>query len=149
MFIRCFKQLVFGGIKMVRKGLGQKIIAWVSIARLQFYPMTWLAYTVGALAQANLSKGLNLSLYLFGYLILFLIEFCTILTNEYYDYETDRLNDNFSMFTGGTRVIVDGRLSFQEVKLGIILLLFLILIIGAHINLIMWPETRNSMAILI
>jgi 1,4-dihydroxy-2-naphthoate octaprenyltransferase len=115
---------------MNAKSVERKFFAWVSIARLQFYPMTWLAYTLGAVAQSTISKGFNAGLYLLGYLVLFLIELCTILVNEYNDYETDRLNDNFSIFTGGTRVIVDGRLSFQEVKRGIIFLLLLIPLLG-------------------
>ena len=85
--------------------IGVKFFSWLRIARLQFYPMTWLDYTMGAVAESSVSKEFKLSLYLVGYLILFLIEFCTILVNEYNDYETDRRNNNFSMFTGGTRTI--------------------------------------------
>jgi 1,4-dihydroxy-2-naphthoate octaprenyltransferase len=99
----------------------KKIVAWIRIARLQFYPMTWLAYTVGAVAQAESSGRFILDRYLLGYLILFLIEFCTILANEYYDFDSDRQNPNYSIFTGGTRVLVEGRLSFREVRAGVLI----------------------------
>jgi 1,4-dihydroxy-2-naphthoate octaprenyltransferase len=98
---------------------GEKLFAWVKIARLQFYPMTWLAYSLGAVAQSVVSGRFSLGIYLLGYLVLFLIEFCTILANEYFDYESDRQNLNFSTFTGGTRALVEGKLSFREVRTGI------------------------------
>src|SRR5512136_526153 len=96
-----------------------KFLAWLRITRLQFYPMTWLAYTMGAVAHSATSGEMNLVLYFLGYLILFLIELCTILANEYFDYPSDRNNPNFSIFTGGTRVLVRGELSFGEVRMGI------------------------------
>lgn len=134
---------------MTMQRISVKLQAWLSIARLQFYPMTWLAYTMGAVAQSTVSRGFKLSLYLIGYLILFLIELCTILVNEYHDYETDRLNNNFSMFTGGTRVIVDGRLSFQEVKTGIVLVLFLIVSLSYILNRINHLNSQLTFSILI
>ena len=35
----------------------------------------------------------------------------TVFTNEYFDLESDRRNKNFGPFTGGSRVLVDGRIS--------------------------------------
>jgi 1,4-dihydroxy-2-naphthoate octaprenyltransferase len=102
---------------------GGKFIAWLRITRLQFYPMTWLAYTMGSVAYSAAWGKLNLFFYFLGYLILFLIELCTILANEYFDYPSDLKNANFSMFTGGTRVLVQGHLSFGEVRNGILIIL--------------------------
>lgn len=134
---------------MTMQSIGIKFLAWLSIARLQFYPMTWLAYTMGAAAQSTISGRFKLSLYLLGYLILFLIELCTILVNEYNDYDTDRLNNNFSMFTGGTRVIVDGRLSFREVKIGIALVVSLMVVSSYFLSQINPSDSALSFAILI
>ena len=72
----------------------EKILAWIKIIRLHFYPMTWIAYTLGAMAAARNLKKWNLEVYWVGYLVLFFIELSTILANEYYDYGTDRLNKN-------------------------------------------------------
>jgi len=103
-----------------------KIFSWIKIARFQFYPMTLIAYSLGA----ALSQEFRLSVYLLGYLVLFLIEFATILANEYYDYPSDRVNKNASPFNGGTRVLVEGRLKFTEVKIAIWLLMGLIIVAG-------------------
>jgi 1,4-dihydroxy-2-naphthoate octaprenyltransferase len=97
-----------------------KLPFWLKIARLQFYPMALIAYSMGSACSFITSQAFNFSVFAVGYAVLFFIEFSTILTNEYYDYEADRLNKNFSLFTGGTRVLVDGRLGFREVKIGII-----------------------------
>lgn len=104
-----------------------KLPFWLKIARLQFYPMAFIAYSLGSACAFVTSQKFNLSVYAVGYALLFLIEFCTILTNEYYDYGTDRLNKNFSPFTGGTRVLVDGKLRFQEVRTGILVALGLVI----------------------
>ena len=106
----------------------EKILAWLKIARLQFYLMAWLAYSMGAAAAFTATHSFNPRVYWLGYILLFLIELCTVLTNEYYDYPTDRLNRNFSIFTGGTRILVEGTLSFREVRTGICAVLGLICI---------------------
>ncbi len=76
--------------------LGQKTGAWLTALRLQFYPMAWA-----------------------GYLCLFLLEAATVLINELVDVQSDRSNRFFSLFTGGSRVRVNRRLSLREVKAGI------------------------------
>jgi 4-hydroxybenzoate polyprenyltransferase len=88
--------------------------------------MTWVAYSLGAVAASSTSQKFDPRVYALGYLALFFIELSTILTNEYYDYATDRLNKNASPFTGGTRMLVEGKLRFHEVKTGILAALVLV-----------------------
>jgi 1,4-dihydroxy-2-naphthoate octaprenyltransferase len=113
-----------------------KLLAWVRIIRIQFYPMTFIAYTVGATAVDLKAQGFNFTSYTLGYLFLFFLELCTILTNELYDYPTDLINKNASPFNGGSRVLVEGGLDFREVKAGIVLAVCMlfgsgVLLIGA------------------
>ncbi len=128
---------------------GNKFLAWLKIARLQFYPMTWIAYTVGAVAWSATSRRWSLASYLLGYLILFLIELCTIIANEYFDYPSDRQNENFSMFTGGTRVLVEGNLSFTQVRNAILLILTVIPIISYFLVKISDDGSQSAVAVLI
>jgi 1,4-dihydroxy-2-naphthoate octaprenyltransferase len=88
--------------------------------------MTLIAYSLGA----ALSQEFRISVFLLGYLVLFLVEFATILANEYYDYPSDRINKNASPFNGGTRVLVEGRLRFAEVKIAIWILVGSIFVAG-------------------
>ena len=126
-----------------------KFLAWLRITRLQFYPMTWLAYTMGSVAYSAVSGKLNLVTYLLGYLILFLIELCTILANEYFDYPSDRNNPNFSIFTGGTRVLVEGQLSFGEVRNGIIIVLATIPVFGLFLLKVSAGVSQSAIASLL
>jgi 1,4-dihydroxy-2-naphthoate octaprenyltransferase len=120
----------------------EKIIAWLKIARLQFYLMAWVAYSMGAAAAFITTHSVNLRVYWLGYILLFLIELCTVLVNEYNDYDTDRLNTNYSIFTGGTRVIVEGKLSFGEVRIGIYSVLALI---GIFTSLLLHVDQSASL----
>jgi 1,4-dihydroxy-2-naphthoate octaprenyltransferase len=115
---------------MISGGMKEKILAWVKISRLQFYPMTWVAYTLGAVASSSTSQKFDLRVYGLGYLFLFLVELFTILTNEYYDYATDSRNKNAGPFTGGTRILVEGKLGFHEVRIGILTVLGVVIGLG-------------------
>jgi 1,4-dihydroxy-2-naphthoate octaprenyltransferase len=98
--------------------LAQQVHAWLAALRLQFYPMTWIAYTVGALA-ASAGKSMTVSLYALGYATLFLIEAATVFLNEWFDFDSDRRNLNAGPFNGGSRVLVDGRLDRAAMRKGI------------------------------
>ena len=108
----------------------RKFYAWMRIARIQFYPMTFIAYSLGAACAFTVFHRFDIAIFLAGYSALFLIELCAILANEYYDYDTDRINKNFSAFTGGSRALVEGRLGFREIKTGISIALCLIIASG-------------------
>lgn len=103
--------------------LADKAGAWLRALRLQFYPMTWVAYAVGALAAAAGGSVFGRPVFWIGYLCLFLLEVATVLVNEVVDLDTDRRNRFFSTFTGGSRVLVEGRLQRREVVAGISLVL--------------------------
>lgn len=107
-----------GAVPTQRESFVRKSGAWLRAIRLQFYPMTWLAYTIGALHAAG-SDAFGSASYWFGYLCLFLIEFVTVQINELVDVESDRANRNPGPFNGGSRVLVDGMLSRAELRIGV------------------------------
>lgn len=100
--------------------LKYKSLAWLRALRLQFYPMTWVAYAIGALAIVGDSSVFGSSVFWLGYLCLFLLEVATVLSNDLVDLPSDRSNRFYSAFTGGSRVLVEGLLSPREMKAGII-----------------------------
>ncbi|HEY8708523.1 MAG TPA: hypothetical protein VIM34_11045 [Burkholderiaceae bacterium] len=110
-------RLIHGALSPAQRG-GQRLFAWFAALRLQFYPMTWIAYTVGALA-ASAGKPLSMTPYLLGYLTLFLLEAATVFLNDWFDFDSDRRNRNAGLFTGGSRVLVDGRLDRAAMRKGI------------------------------
>ncbi|WP_276254588.1 NAD(P)H-dependent oxidoreductase [Halomontanus rarus] len=99
--------------------LARTATAWLSALRLQFYPMAWIAYTVGALAATGSSGVFADRVYWLGFCFLFSLEAATVLSNEYFDYETDRKNTFAGPFTGGSRVLVDDEIGFDELRRGI------------------------------
>lgn len=107
-----------GPITYTRKII-EKIFIWLRAIRLQFYPMTFIAYTLGAFAAKSSGYSIDRSIFWLGYLWLFLVEVTTVLANDYFDYSSDRINRYFSPFTGGSRVLVDNLLSRREIKTGI------------------------------
>lgn len=95
----------------------QRVRPWLKALRLQFYPMTWATYTLGALIAAD--AGLAWSAYLWGYLFLFCLEAATVFSNDYRDYPSDRANANHGPFNGGSRVLVTGEVSFASMRMAI------------------------------
>ncbi|MDF3076393.1 MAG: ycaK [Sphingobacteriaceae bacterium] len=123
-----------------------KAFAWFRAIRFQFYPMTLVAYAAGAWA-AN-SSGYSFDAFLFwtGYGWLFFLEVATVLINEYVDYKTDNNNHYFGPFTGGSRVIVDRSLTFNDVKKGIIISLVLAVAFLA-VLLVEAPTVRREIVV--
>lgn len=97
----------------------RRLTTWLKALRLQFYPMSGVAYTVGALAATGSSGVFTSIAYWIGFLFLFFLEAATVLSNEYFDYETDRENTFASPFTGGSRVLVEGELGFEQLRAAI------------------------------
>lgn len=105
------------GVRSPLQRIGLTLRPWFKIARLQFYPMTWLAFLVGTLAAG---RGFDLATFALGFLFLVTLEFATVLINELVDLESDRQNLLFGPFTGGSRVLVEGLLGERATRAGII-----------------------------
>lgn len=106
------------------------VFSWLKLSRIQFYPMPWMVYSLGAAAAYSTYQKFNLGAYLWGYIFLFFVELCSVFANEYYDFRTDKLNKNAGPFNGGSRVLVEGRLGFKAVKTAIAVFLFFIFVSG-------------------
>jgi len=101
------------------------LVHWLRAVRLQFYPMSWLAYTLGALAAVSPAQGAawNRSAYWLGYGALFGLKVATVFNNERFDFESDRINQQAGAFNGGSRVLVDGSLAESQLRAGMIVML--------------------------
>ncbi len=107
-----------------------KIFAWLKLIRLQFYPMAWIVYSLGAAAAYRSFGTFDSRAYWLGYLALFLTELCAVFLNEYYDLETDKLNKNAGLFNGGSRVLVNGEIGIRAVKISVAAILVSIFVLG-------------------
>ncbi len=88
---------------------------WLKAVRPQFYPMSALAYTIGALLAAG---AVNLLPFLLGLVAMVALKVATVLTNDVYDVDSDARNQLYSPFNGGGRSLQEGGLSMDELKSG-------------------------------
>jgi 1,4-dihydroxy-2-naphthoate octaprenyltransferase len=111
--------------------LWQQVKPWLAALRLQFHPMAWAAYWIGA-AGVTAAGGADRPLaFWLGLFCLFFLEAATVFTNEYFDFESDRRNDHYGPFTGGARVLVEGRISKRHILYGTGILLLALILCGA------------------
>ncbi len=95
-----------------------EISVWLQAMRLQFYPLTFLAYLAGALAAGHgQPTALHWSAFTWGYLTLFLLEVATVFSNDIFDRESDLRNRFYGLFSGGSRVLIERKIGVQ--RLGI------------------------------
>ncbi len=101
----------------IRPPRGTRIKAWLAVARPQFYPFPLLVLATGAVAAAaTLDHPVRTAPLVLAAGCAILLELFTVLTNELHDQETDRRNRNAGLFTGGSRVLVDGRLTAPQLE---------------------------------
>lgn len=108
---------VRNGVHTPLQSLRRSVWPWLAAMRLQFYPMSFIAYWVGALL-ATRGRGMDLVALAIGYVILFGLEVATVFFNDIYDFESDKQNRFYSLFSGGSRVLVEGRLKPRDLRRG-------------------------------
>jgi 1,4-dihydroxy-2-naphthoate octaprenyltransferase len=99
------------------------LLTWLRAMGLQFFPMRWLAYTLGALVAAKAQQRWDAAGYALGYAVLFFVKLGTVFSNECHDFESDRINRNAGAFNGGSRVLVDGSLRAGQLRTATLLVL--------------------------
>lgn len=130
-------QRLRGAVPTTTERLARKLGAWLAALRLQFYPTTWLVYALGAVVFAGTGVLASAAFWL-GYAALFFLEVSTVFTNEVYDYAADRSNQRYGPFNGGSRVLIERRLTPRELRLGAVAA-FAIAIFAA-LALVLWTD---------
>lgn len=92
----------------------QKIIIWLKAARLKLHILGVLPVLVGSLIAFDKTGIFHLGNLIFAELITLSVLIATAFANDYADIETDKNNKNFNMFSGGSRLIVEGFISPKE-----------------------------------
>lgn len=137
------------GLLSPREKIGRSALPWVKAIRLQFYPMTFFAYAAGAFAGANQMNRWSTAVFWLGYLLLFVFEVIVVFNNEYHDQKTDRLNRNFSPFSGGSRVLVDGEITENLLKNVTRWLIFLAIALATLLAVVSPQSWSTTMGVLI
>lgn len=116
--------------EVIKMEIKEKIIAWLRLARLQFQLPYFISYSIGAAAAYATYQVFNVGVYVLGLIVTSLGVICAAVVNDYYDYPTDCVNTKRGTFNAGSGVLVEGKLGFNEVKVGIFVILGLILVFG-------------------
>jgi len=116
------------------------VAAWVAALRLQFHPMAWIAYLIGALGAWHAGRPVQAAPLWLGLACLFSLEAATVFANDYFDQASDRINQHYGPFTGGSRMLVNGRISTARMRYGIAVALTAFGILGAVLCVMTpWP----------
>ncbi|MGC8681284.1 MAG: prenyltransferase [Thermoplasmata archaeon] len=110
----------------------KKIIEFIKLSRLPFQEPI-LAPVISGILTAYFMGYRVKNLFLVIFLVIFvayLIEQATLYLNEFFDYEGDVLNKNYTKFSGGSRILSEGSLSKNEGFLAAIVTISILIIIG-------------------
>lgn len=99
-----------------------KLIAWIRIQELHKHPTILLPFLLGTAIAWSEAGAIDWRVFAISLVITYFITNGAFMSNEYFDYETDRINigriggDRVGVTTtGGTRVLVEGLLSGKQV----------------------------------
>jgi len=95
----------------------QKILWFIKLCRLRFLIYSPIMYSIGVSIARNEEKSIDFYLFGIGLIFVWNTHVMTHFFNEFYDYQADCNNKNPSPWTGGSRVLVQKKLSLEVSKL--------------------------------
>lgn len=108
--------------------MANKLIAWIRIQELHKHPTILFPFLLGTAIAWSEAGTMNWPVFAVSIIITYFITNGTFMSNEYFDYETDRINvervggDKVGVTTtGGTRVLAEGLLPRMPVLIASIL----------------------------
>jgi 1,4-dihydroxy-2-naphthoate polyprenyltransferase len=109
-----------------------KVKAWIQASRLPSQSYIFLPLLLGQ-GYAVMERGIDFDWSVFFWTVLFSlsIQLYIVFGNDYHDMDIDRMNRTFTVFSGGSRVLVEGRLSRKDLLTGIWVMIGLNLFVGS------------------
>lgn len=108
-----------------------KLKSWIEASRLPaqlfIFPSLLLGQALAFNQLSTFDTGIFVLVFIFGLGMHFFI----VYANDYADYETDLKNDTFTPFTGGSRVLVEGKISKKELLSGTYIMVGLVLVMAS------------------
>src|SRR5260370_8408711 len=85
-----------------------KLMAFIRLARPHFLLGGFMLYALGAVVARYEGYPIDFRVYWVGQLFVTSIQLMTHFLNEYWDVETDRLNNSRTPFSGGSGMLAPG-----------------------------------------
>ena len=92
----------------------RNIVIWLKAARIQLHTLGTLPVLVGSLAASSETGDFSPIRFILAEAIVLFVLIATAFANDCADVETDRINKNFNIFSGGSGAITGGLISRQE-----------------------------------
>lgn len=127
--------------------------AWIQASRFPsqsyiFFPLLF-GQGLWYMQSGQFSWGLAALTHLYG----LFIQLYIVYANDYADFEVDKTNRTYNIFSGGSRVLVEGKLNRRQVGMGIAMTMVLSGAVGLWLTLgwarwVYWPLLAVSWALL-
>lgn len=109
-----------------------KIIAWIKLGRFIFLTGGFVMYNLGVAVALYQDFDINWTIYVLGQVIVTSTQLMVHYSNDYFDYEVDALNETFTPWSGGSRVLPNNQLP-RSVALVTAIILATIALLGTLI----------------
>lgn len=114
----------------MRHWLKRYLFSWLTLFRLGATARGILPFLLGMVIAYSLGYAINWPVLVLSTVGVAFVMLMTFLVNEYYDYETDLLNKEFHMLSGGSRVLPMGLIPRRHSLIAAYVLLALAGVIG-------------------
>jgi len=98
----------------------KKLTAWVQASRLMSQPYILLPLLFGGGIYVWQTGLWSTQLLVLTFVYSVLLQLFIVFANDYADEAVDRVNTTYNLFSGGSRVLVEGKLSRKEMRQGIL-----------------------------
>jgi 1,4-dihydroxy-2-naphthoate octaprenyltransferase len=88
----------------------KRILSWIQASRLFSQSYIFIPLLLGQAIQHHNSNKIDFTLLIFVQLYGIFNQLYIVYANDYADRETDKKNETFTIFSGGSRVIADGKI---------------------------------------
>lgn len=103
----------------------KKLLAWLQASRLMSQPYILLPLLFGQGLYVRHTGVWSIDLFMIGCCYSLLLQLYIVYANDYADEAVDKANTTFNVFSGGSRVLVEKKLTPQELRWGILWILVL------------------------
>lgn len=126
--------------------------AWIKASRLPAQTFIFPSLLLGQMLHRNLSGSFSWFIFSLLFFLGLTMHFYIVYANDYADYETDRFNQTFTPFTGGSRVLVEGDLGRSSLLQGSVFMAFSTLLLAIFLSIIagsIWPAILAIVGIIL
>ena len=112
-----------------------RLLVWVKASRLPAQMFIFPCLLLGQGLYYSVYQTINWHIFIYIHMYGIFMHLFIVYANDYADYDTDLINNTFNIFTGGSRVLVDGILKRESLKLSAITMFILSLVSGLIISI--------------